>query len=136
MVEFIDGVIIAQISATDMRIPIQYALTYPQRLKSDVAALDFYKLRELTFSKPDTLKFPCLRLAFQAARELGTLPAVMNAANEAAAEGFIKGKSAFAEIPKVVEKVMRRHRNKPGYLVTDILAADAWARQEAGKLLC
>ncbi len=133
MVEFIDGVVLAQLSATDMRIPIQYALSYPKRLNSVLPGLDFYKIKALNFKRPDILKFPCLGLAYQAAKELGTLPAVMNAANEIAVEEFLKERLSFIMIPEVVAKVMRKHRNSLNPGLNDIREADSWARQEAYK---
>lgn len=133
MVEFIDGVILAQLSVADMRIPIQYALSYPGRLPASagVASLDFYRLKELTFQKADMRKFPCLGLAFEAARQLGTLPAVLNAANEVCVEAFLAQKLRFMSIPEVIAKVMRRHANKRNPGLSDILEADSWARNEA-----
>ena len=95
MVEFIDGVVLAQLSQTDMRIPIQYALSYPDRLNGFSPGINFYNLKSLNFSKPDCLRFPCLSLAYQAARELGSLPAVMNAANEVAVSKFLDGRIKF-----------------------------------------
>ncbi|MGE5197480.1 MAG: 1-deoxy-D-xylulose-5-phosphate reductoisomerase [Deltaproteobacteria bacterium] len=135
MVEFIDGVIIAQLSATDMRIPIQYALTYPERLPAALSPVDFYKLRSFNFYRPDFKKFPCLGLAYRAAKDMGTAPCVMNAANEVSVDGFLKGRLAFTGIPAVIEKVLSRHRNirKPG--LNDILNADAWAREESRELI-
>ncbi|MBN2830825.1 MAG: 1-deoxy-D-xylulose-5-phosphate reductoisomerase [Candidatus Omnitrophica bacterium] len=135
MVEFMDGVILAQLSRTDMRIPIQYALSYPERLANGFAGIDFYKLKSLNFSKPDISMFPCLSLAYQAARELGTLPAVMNAANEVAVEEFLNARIGFTAIPKIVEKVMLRHSNNLNPVLVDILDADTWARQEAGRFI-
>lgn len=131
MVEFNDGVTMAQLSVTDMRIPIQYALAYPQRLESKLAGIDFYRLDKLHFEKPNLLKFPCLRLAYQAAQDLGTMPAVMNAANEESVNYFLNRRINFLTIPKIVEKVMRSHTKiaNPGLL--DIIAADSWAREEA-----
>ena len=131
MVEFNDGVIMAQLSAADMRIPIQYALSYPQRLVSKFSGIDFYSLRNLHFEKPDLEKFPCLGLAYQAARELGTMPAVLNAANEVSVNNFLNKHINFLAIPKIVEKVMRRHRRITNPGLVDIMAADAWAREEA-----
>ncbi|MFH1457613.1 MAG: 1-deoxy-D-xylulose-5-phosphate reductoisomerase, partial [Candidatus Omnitrophota bacterium] len=110
MVEFVDGVILAQLSATDMRIPIQYALTYPARLPNGFPRVDFYKLKELTFQKPDFRRFPCLGLAYRSARELGTLPAVLNAANEISVDEFLRGRIKFILIPRIIEKVLDRHR--------------------------
>ena len=131
MVEFQDGVVIAQLSATDMRIPIQYALAYPQRLYNSLPSIDFYKLKVLHFDKPDEKKFPCLGLAYRAARELGTVPAVLNAANESSVDEFLKGGISFLSIPKVIEKVLDRHRKVKNPGLKDILEADRWAKQEA-----
>ena len=131
MVEFNDGVIMAQLSVTDMRVPIQYALSYPKRLPSVLAGIDFYRLSKLHFAKPDLGKFPCLELAYQAARDLGTMPAVLNAANEASVDKFLNKKINFLTIPKIVEKVMRRHTRIVSPNLNQIMCADAWARQEA-----
>ena len=131
MVEFVDGVILAQLSVTDMRVPIQYALSYPERLESRLSGIDFCKTGSLNFEKPCFARFPCLSLAYEAAKELGTLPCVLNAANEIAVAEFLKEKLRFMDIPKVVEKVMRLHRNvlEPGLL--EIRQADSWARGAA-----
>ncbi|PIP20586.1 MAG: 1-deoxy-D-xylulose-5-phosphate reductoisomerase [Candidatus Omnitrophica bacterium CG23_combo_of_CG06-09_8_20_14_all_40_11] len=135
MVEFEDGIILAQLSVTDMRIPIQYALTYPQRLANSLAGIDFCELRKLDFQEPDFRKFPCLGLAYRVADEQGTLPAVLNAANEVSVDEFLKNRLGFISIPKVIERVLDRHRNsiKPG--LDDILEADNWARREAYKVI-
>jgi len=135
MVEFNDGVIMAQMSHPDMRIPIQYALTYPQRLKNSLKSPDFAKLKSLTFETPDFKKFPSLGLAYTAAQELGTMPAVMSAANEVAVEGFLKYKIKFIRIPEVTAKVMRRHSVKRFPVLGEILRADHWARIEALKII-
>ncbi len=135
MVEFIDGTLLAQLSAADMRLPIQYALSYPKRLTNSFSSVDFYKLKELHFEKPDFKKFPCLELAYQAASELGTKPAVLNAANEICVEEFLKNRLRFLGIAKVVEKVSRRHRNVKEPSLDDILEADAWAREEAKRII-
>jgi 1-deoxy-D-xylulose-5-phosphate reductoisomerase len=135
MVEFIDGVVMAQLSVTDMRIPIQYALAYPERLPSGLAGINFYELREMHFQKPDFNKFPCLELAYRAASQMGCAPAVLNAANEVGVEAFLKRRLDFILIPKVIDKVLSRHRNikRPG--LEDILEADAWARSQAHKVI-
>jgi 1-deoxy-D-xylulose-5-phosphate reductoisomerase len=135
MVEFIDGVVLAQLSATDMRIPIQYAISYPERLQNSLPCIDFYKLKGLHFEVPDFKRFPCLRLAYHAARELGTAPAVLNAANEVSVEEFLKKRLDFVAIPKIIEKVLERHRNKKNPNLGDILEADKWARQEAYRII-
>jgi len=135
MVEFVDGTVIAQLSVTDMRVPIQYALLYPERLPSNFAGIDFFKLRQLNFEKPDFRKFPCLSLAYRAAYSAGTMPAVLNAANEVSVGAFLSSGLTFVAIPKVIEKVMDRHQNKPAPDLGDILDADKWARQEAVKVI-
>jgi len=138
MVEFVDGVVMAQLSITDMRIPIQYALSYPRRLASDLPGLDLIKLGSLNFSEPDTRGFPCLKLALQAARKSGTYPCVLNAANEVAVEEFLKERIDFISIPKVVERVLTRHKGISDPGIEDILASADWARrislEIAGKL--
>lgn len=135
MVEFVDGVILAQLSATDMRIPIQYALSYPERLSNSLPCVDFYRLGKLHFQKPDLKRFPCLRMAYDVAGELGTMPAVLNAANEVCVEEFLKKRLGFMAIPPVIEKVLCGHRNKTRPDLGDILEADAWARKEAYKTI-
>ena len=135
MVEFSDGVVLAQLSAADMRIPIQYALMYPERLTNAFPRIDFYKLGALHFEQPDFIKFPCLGLAYEAARTLGTLPCVLNAANEVAVGEFLKEGLRFSCIPKVVEKVMRNHINKRKPSLNDIREADSWARIEAASVI-
>jgi len=135
MVEFIDGVIMAQLSITDMRIPIQYALSYPDRLKNCLPQVDFCKLKALTFAKPDIKKFPCLALAYRAAKSLGTMPCVLNAADEIAVEAFLSDKLRFISIPKVIERVMDKHKNNLRPALEDILRSDRWARKEALKII-
>ncbi|MDD5506431.1 MAG: 1-deoxy-D-xylulose-5-phosphate reductoisomerase [Candidatus Omnitrophica bacterium] len=134
MVEFNDGVIMAQLSAADMRIPIQYALSYPERLVNNFPGIDFYRLNKIHFEKPDLEKFPCLALAYQAARQLGTMPAVINAANEVSVSNFLNKRISFLAIPRIIEKVMRRHARitHPGF--AEIMAADSWAREEAASI--
>jgi len=135
MVEFIDGVVLAQLSVTDMRIPIQYALSYPERLQSGLSGIDFSRLKELNFERPNFKNFPCLRLAYQAARESGTAPSVLNASNEVCVEEFLKRRLPFVFISKVVEDVLGRHRNKTHPDLKDILEADAWARNQAHEAI-
>jgi 1-deoxy-D-xylulose-5-phosphate reductoisomerase len=135
MVEFIDGVILAQLSVTDMRIPIQYALSYPQRLYSNFVGIDFYKLKGFNFEKPDFKRFPCLALAYRAARQMGNAPCVLNAANEVSVEEFLKRRLKFISIPQVIERVLDKHRNKKSPDLGQILEADAWARQEAYRVI-
>jgi 1-deoxy-D-xylulose-5-phosphate reductoisomerase len=136
MVEFVDGVILAQISIPDMRIPIQYALTYPERLSCDsLPGVDFLKLGRLVFQKPDFKKFPCLGLAYTAASSGGTAPCVLNAANEVAVEAFLKRKLSFLALPAVIEQVLARHHKKSNPALRDVYTADAWARQEAERVI-
>jgi 1-deoxy-D-xylulose-5-phosphate reductoisomerase len=135
MVEFVDGVVMAQLSQTDMRIPIQYALSYPQRLESKARKLNFFKIKSLNFAKPDLKKFPCLALAFSAAKDGGTMPAVMNAANEVSVAAFMEGKLGFTSIAEIIGKVMRRHSNLKDPSLNDVLDADSWARIEAVRLI-
>jgi len=135
MVCFKDDSILAQLGVTDMRLPIQYALSYPQRWKTGLAKLDLAKLGQLTFFKPDLKKFPSLALAYHAGREGGTLPAVLNAADEIAVEAFLKGKIKFTHIYKVVEKVVRKHNKRKSSTLNEILKADLWARETAAGMV-
>src|SRR5262245_60422 len=113
MIEMVDGSIIAQLGVTDMRLMIQYALTYPERLPSDLPPLGFEKLSRLEFFEPDFERFPCLRLAYEAMREGGTMPAAMSAANEVAVASFLQKRMGFMEIPAVIEATMLSHDKQP-----------------------
>ncbi len=135
MVEFIDGSVLAQLGITDMRIPIQYALTYPGRLVSSLPPLDLVALKQLTFEAPDRSKFPCLEFGIEAARRGGTLPAVFNAANEACVEAFLRDALPFTQIPVVIERVLSRHRVTASPALDQILQADIWARRQVAELL-
>jgi 1-deoxy-D-xylulose-5-phosphate reductoisomerase len=135
MVEFADGSLLAQLGVTDMRLPIQYALTYPDRLPTGLKALDLAQLGSLNFEEPDLKRFPALSLAFEAARVAGTTPAVLNAADEEAVEAFLKNRIDFLSIYKVVEKVVLRHKIIKNPSLQEILQADAWARHEAKNIL-
>ena len=130
MVEFIDGSILAQMGVTDMRLPIQYALTYPQRLSCSLPALDLVALGRMTFEAPQRAKFPCLDFGYRAAQAGGTMPAVLNAANEACVAGFLNEAVPFLEIPSIIESVLSRHRAVPAPTLEDILQADAWAQEQ------
>ena len=134
MVEFIDGSILAQLGLTDMRIAIQYALTYPERWDSPLPSLDIYKLPKLEFFKPDLQKFPCLELAYKALRTGGTAPAVLNAANEVAVEAFLNNRIAYQEIAPIIQSVLDSHQAQKASGLEMILEADAWAREEARTL--
>lgn len=131
MVEFSDGSCLAQLSVADMRIPIQYAVSYPRRFAHAAGTLDFVKLARMSFEAPDMRRFPCLKLAIRAASEGGSLPAVMNAANEVVVDAFLSGRIAFPDIPRIVGKVMRNHRTVFGGSLDSIFAADNWARERA-----
>lgn len=131
LVEFVDGTMLAHLGTPDMRLPIQYALTYPERLPNPLKRLDLVKIKKLTFQKPDTKRFPCLKLAYKAARIGGTAPAVLNAANEIAVSLFLKRKVGFMEIPKMIEKVLKRHKPIKNPTLSEVLKVDAWAREEA-----
>ena len=133
MVEFVDGSMLAQLSTPDMCLPIQYALTYPDRAPSGRVQTDFAKLGSLTFEEPDEEKFPSLTLARRAGEIGGTLPAVLNAANEIAVEAFVNHKIDFPQITEAVQHVMDAHKTVAHPALEQILEADAWARREAAK---
>jgi 1-deoxy-D-xylulose-5-phosphate reductoisomerase len=131
MVEFVDGSMLAQLSSPDMCLPIQYALTYPTRVRSDRVQTNLAKLGQLTFEEPDTDRFPALNLARRAGEIGGTLPAVLNAANESAVSAFLERKINFPQISRIVAKVMDRHAVTEQPDLPQILEADRWAREEA-----
>lgn len=133
MVEYVDGSIIAQLSTTDMKFPIQYALLYPDRVVAPFARLDLAKMRTLDFLQVDARRFPAVTLAYQACRSGGSMPAVLNAANEIAVERFLAGELPFVSIVEMVSRVLDRHAGSiaPIHSVEDALHWDAWARNEA-----
>jgi len=133
MVEFIDGSIIAQLSTPDMCLPIQYALTYPERAGNDRVQTNFAKLGSLTFEEPDLGRFPALKLARRAGEVGGTMPAVLNAANEVAVEAFCSCRISFEQISQRVASVMEQHQWVAHPSLDEILSADAWARVEAAR---
>ena len=135
MVEFIDGSVIAQLSPPDMRTPIQYALTYPERAQGISRRMDFTQSFSLNFQAPDLERFPALKVAYEVAERGGTSGAVMNAANEIAVEAFVAGKIRFGRIPDVVAQTLARHRVQPHPSLDDLLEADRWARQTAQSFL-
>jgi 1-deoxy-D-xylulose-5-phosphate reductoisomerase len=135
MIEFIDTSIIAQLGIPDMRVPIAYALSYPDRLRADLPSLDFARYPQLTFEPPDYEKFPCLNLAFAALEAGQTMPAVLNAANEVAVGAFLNGQIAFKEIPEIIRMTMDARENAPLERIEDAIAADQWARHEAMRLV-
>lgn len=131
-VEFKDGSVLAQLGWPDMKLPIQYALTWPDRAPSLAEPLDFYKLARLDFARPDFRRFPCLALAFEAARKGGVYPAALSAANEVAVERFIAGALRFTDIPAVIEKTLAACRGGTGRLTLGAaVEADGWAREKA-----
>jgi 1-deoxy-D-xylulose-5-phosphate reductoisomerase len=138
MVEYVDGSILAQLGPTDMRMPIQYALTYPERAASNGVALDWGNLRRLDFEKVSTRRFPCLRLAQEALRKMGAYPCAFNAADEIAVEAFLDRRMPFSGIAEVIERVLSRTPRIKLTAIADVLAADSEARriarEEVGKL--
>ena len=135
MVEFIDSSVLAQLSTTDMCFPIQYAVTYPERVPNSLPPLDFAKLARLDFEAPRLADFPALTLAREAGETGGTLPAVLNAANEIAVAAFLARRCSFPAIWETVARVMGEHRSIAGAGLDAILSADSWARTRAGELL-
>jgi 1-deoxy-D-xylulose-5-phosphate reductoisomerase len=131
MIEMVDGSVIAQLGVTDMRHAIQYALTYPERHTCQLPPLDLTTVSGLHFEAPDPARFPCIRLAYRALSEGGTLPAAMNAANEEAVAAFLNEQISLTEIPQVIESVMNDHSNQPAKDIQTILAADHQARLAA-----
>jgi 1-deoxy-D-xylulose-5-phosphate reductoisomerase len=135
LVEFIDGSVLAQLSVTDMCFPIQYAVTYPERMPSGLPPLDLAKLGTLSFEQPDEKRFPALRLAREAGEQGGTLPGVLNAANEVAVEAFLAERISFPRIWGMVEEVMKKHQTEKEPSLEAIIDADRWARGEAKSRL-
>jgi 1-deoxy-D-xylulose-5-phosphate reductoisomerase len=134
LVEFRDGSVIAQLGMPDMRVPIQYALTWPERLEGNARRLNLAEVRSLAFEPWDPVRFPAVELGFRAAKAGGTLGAVLNAANEVAVEAFLARRIRFTRIASLVREVMDRHRTVASPTLDDIRAADAWARAEARAL--
>ncbi|HUP61217.1 MAG TPA: 1-deoxy-D-xylulose-5-phosphate reductoisomerase [Thermoanaerobaculia bacterium] len=136
MVEYVDGSIIAQLSTTDMKFPIQYALLFPERVAAPFARLDLARIRTLDFLPVDTRRYPAVELAYAACRAGGSMPAVLNAANEIAVERFLAGELPFTAIVDIVGRVLDRHAGKVSEIrsVEDALEWDAWARNEAKGL--
>ena len=135
LVEFTDGSFLAHLGPHDMRIPIQYALTYPERMQSRAGRLDLAGLGSLHFEKPDLVSFPALDLAYRAGKAGGTMPAVMNAANEVAVSAFLGEKIGFKDIVEVAAAVMEKHRKVQAADLETILAADQWARQQSEMII-
>lgn len=124
MVEYVDGSILAQLSNPDMRLPIQYALNYPSRKKSVIRKLDFFELQSLTFEKPDMSTFRCLKLAYEAGIAGGTMPAILNAANEAAVALFLNRKIRFLDIGRIIEDCMTNFERSGSFTIEDVIALD------------
>jgi 1-deoxy-D-xylulose-5-phosphate reductoisomerase len=137
MVEYVDGSVIAQLGIPDMRIPIAYALNYPERLANTLPRLDLARIGTLTFEPPDLERFPCLRLGFEAIHACGTLPAVLNAANETTVEAFLHERIRFMDIPAVIEETLQRHEAQSliDGDIEVILEADRWARETATAII-
>lgn len=136
LVEYIDGALLAQLGIPDMKTPIAYALTYPERLPLALPALDLCRLGQLNFTSPNSQCFPCLGLAYHAIRRGGTTPAVLNAANELAVEAFLHKKVGFLDIPRIIGAVVESHSCRAACDLEQILSADAWARQTAQDVIC
>ncbi|MBW1862622.1 MAG: 1-deoxy-D-xylulose-5-phosphate reductoisomerase [Deltaproteobacteria bacterium] len=135
MVEYRDGSIIAQLGIPDMITPISYALSYPRHIETHLPSLELDAIGMLSFEKPDFEKFKCLDLALKAARIGDSMPAVLNGANEIAVDSFLKGKIGFLQIPALIEKTMETHKTFSIESIENVIEADTWARNRAGKLL-
>ena len=134
-VEYEDGAVIAQMGEPDMKVPIQYALTYPKRVKNSFPKIDFAQRNSLTFEKPDMDTFKCLSLAYRAIKTGGTMPTVMNGANEMAVAAFLENKIGFLDIADIIEKTMMSYNVKYDYAVEDLVEADKWARNFSNNLI-
>jgi len=135
MVEYVDGAVIAQLGIPDMKTPIAYALSYPERMSLDSPSLDLCSLEKLTFSVPDQVRFECLALAYEALRRGGTSPTVLNAANEVAVENFLAGKIHFTDIAAIVRKTLRNHDPQTVDSLDAVLEADRLGRETAGRMV-
>ena len=135
MIEFVDTSIMAQMGIPDMRVPIAYALSYPERLDCALPSLNLSAVATFTFEEPDFEKFPCLRLAFDAMKQGQTLPAVLNAANEVAVQAFLDQTIPFKDIAETIRATMNKHKPKEVNELEDVLTADRWARTEARKII-
>jgi 1-deoxy-D-xylulose-5-phosphate reductoisomerase len=135
MVRYQDGSVIAQLGIADMRIPIAYALSFPNRLQGSWPPLDLTRHGTLNFFAVEQKRYPALSLAYAALREGGTMPAVLNGANEVAVAAFLAGRVGFREIHRIIEKTMQRHSNRRARDVGTILEIDRWARQSASSLI-
>jgi 1-deoxy-D-xylulose-5-phosphate reductoisomerase len=136
LVEYHDHSTIAELGVPDMKVPIQHVLTYPERINNNLESLDLAQIGKLSFEEPQTDLFPCLSYAYQAGEIGGTMPAVLNAANEVAVAKFLEGQLKFVQIPELIKQVMAEHQviNKPD--LDDIMEADKWARKTAEEMRC
>lgn len=128
MVQFVDSSVKAQMGLPDMKVPIQYAMSYPHRIRNGFESLDLIKVGRLDFFEPDRERFPCIQLAYDALNELGTMPAVLNAANEIAVGLFLNRQIAFTDIPRLIAQAMSHHHKVSTPELEDVLDADRWAR--------
>lgn len=135
MVQYADGSLLAQMSYPDMRLPIQFALFYPERLANPLRPLNFPEIAQLSFWQPDEQRFPCLRLAREAGMAGGTAPAILSAANEVMVAAFLRGKIRLGEIYSGVTKVLEKHENTAADTLPKVLAADSWARRTAEEII-
>ncbi|MEO0115789.1 MAG: 1-deoxy-D-xylulose-5-phosphate reductoisomerase, partial [candidate division WOR-3 bacterium] len=135
MVEFLDGSILAQLAIPDMRLPIQYALTFPKRQSSLLKRLDFTKFSRLEFHKPNLKKFPCLNLAYQAIEKDNGYPCVLNAANEVAVKAFLKRQLKFSQIPQIIAKTLTAYKPTANLNLSQLITTDQWAQDFATKLV-
>jgi 1-deoxy-D-xylulose-5-phosphate reductoisomerase len=135
MVELIDGSILAQLSTADMRLQIQLALTYPERRRSSVPYLKLSQVGSLTFQEPDIEQFPCLGYAYEAGRMGGTMPAVVNAADEVAVKAFLGRRIGFLDIPCIIKQTMEAHQPVLNPALENIMSSDRWARDFAEKVM-
>lgn len=133
MVRYQDGSVLGHLGKADMRIPIQYALTYPERWKNNLEPIDFARLAQITFEEPDFDRFPSLKLAFQAGKAGGTYPTVLNGANEVLVAQFLQGRIGFLDIPAQIEGILAKHQQVLNPSIEDIMEADRWARNSVGK---
>ena len=135
LVEYCDGSVMAQLGLPDMRTPIAYAMNYPERVPLDPPQLDLWSYGKLTFYQPDSKRFPCLHLAYEALKGGGTLPAILNAANEVAVDAFLNNGIAFVDIASVIDQTMHAANQQPLTCLDDALDADRWAREKAGSCI-
>ena len=135
MVEYIDGSVIAQMGTPDMRGPIAYALSYPERLSAGARPLDLAKTGGLTFEEPDTGRFPALETCYEALKQGGTAPAVLSAANETAVDAFLSDKIGFTDIPAIIKQALTKHEAFEPSSIEEVLRADRWGREEAKRAI-